>query len=611
MKLSFKTILPILLIFTLLILFAGCFITPSDEQPGYTPGTITGIIAAPCCSTSADPVPDPCCIAPEYWCCYCENTWSLQDGVEVILTYGEDEIATVFTNEDGEYNFTNVPPGKNYVITALCPDYDDDRPLVKDVALEVVEGETYDAKITDCVSTSLGLVVDFLVSYTELGPEEIVLDEVIASIPNFIGFTKFKKLVEEVCRAEGECVNLNTDEDVQDALCKAAEEVGRIVLPDLDLGCEPGYTPGPPPTDPCDGNVAPVITLVEYDDGSGFIAVEPNDEIHVIVGQSYTIKVTATDDGTKDPLTYSGTVDGVPFGPNSSNQIIVTPVEINLNGYSVSLSVYDGCDPTPWGPVKVIVDCPTLDPALVVVVDDVDPCSGDPATITSVTATWGGTDHEFNPSYAGITGLSWEVRAADVGKIDFDETTGEVTLTSGVIGTDYHVDFTYTDLCGEEATGTATVNFKDCCPDAILDLLEFRVKLPSNGSDFEDWTDMFGYLTNPDFDENTFSYDIITATSGAPKFGFRATGCDTLSLEYNWYRGESCTGDWLTGEAEAHPDPSADPPSWRPIESAGIYPELDSENSLCNHGGNILKIKVTTISGDENIYTIVINRIVS
>ena len=41
MKLSFKTILPILLIFTLLILLTGCFITPSDEQPGYTPGTIT------------------------------------------------------------------------------------------------------------------------------------------------------------------------------------------------------------------------------------------------------------------------------------------------------------------------------------------------------------------------------------------------------------------------------------------------------------------------------------------------------------------------------------------------------------------------------------------
>ena len=128
MKLSFKNILSILLIFTLLILLAGCGTTPSDEQPGYTPGTITGIIAAPCCSTSAGAVSEPQGVSPEYWCYDCENTWSLKDNIKVILTYGEDEIATTTTNEDGEYIFTNVPPGKNYVITAFCPDYNDDRP---------------------------------------------------------------------------------------------------------------------------------------------------------------------------------------------------------------------------------------------------------------------------------------------------------------------------------------------------------------------------------------------------------------------------------------------------------------------------------------------------
>jgi LruC domain-containing protein/uncharacterized repeat protein (TIGR02543 family) len=360
MKLSFKTILPILLIFTLLILLTGCgAITPS---PGYTPGTITGIIAAPCCSTSADPVTDPCCIPPEYWCNYCDKEWKLQNNVEVILTYGEDEIATVFTNEDGEYTFTDVEPGKNYVITALCPDYDDDRPLVKDVALEVVEGETFDTKITDCVSTSLGLVVDFLVTYTELGPEEIVLDGVIASQPEFLGFSMFKALVKKVCLVLENCGNLTTDEDVQDALCKAAEEIGRKVLPDLDLGCTPEYapgggpgpTPGPTPINPCDVNAAPVISKVEYDDGTGFKEVHDGDTINVIVGQSYTIRVTATDDGIKNPLTYSGTVDGVSFGPNSSNQITVNPSI--ADEYSVSLSVYDGCAFTPWGSVTVVVD---------------------------------------------------------------------------------------------------------------------------------------------------------------------------------------------------------------------------------------------------------------
>ena len=224
MKLSFKTVLPIILISALLILLNGCMgTTPS---PGYTPGTITGIIAAPCCSTSTDAVSDSSCVYPEYWCCYCENDWSLQENIKVVLTYGEDEVATTTTNEDGEYTFTNVPPGKNYVVTAYCPDYDDDRPLVKDVALQVVEGKTFDAKITDCVSTALGLVVDYLVENTTvLGPEEIVLDGVIAGMPNFYGFPEFKKLVERICEISAECVNLFEDDKDPDYLCRAAQEI--------------------------------------------------------------------------------------------------------------------------------------------------------------------------------------------------------------------------------------------------------------------------------------------------------------------------------------------------------------------------------------------------
>jgi PKD repeat protein len=173
------------------------------------------------------------------------------------------------------------------------------------------------------------------------------------------------------------------------------------------------------------------------------------------------------------------------------------------------------------------------------------------------------------------------------------------------VGT-YDVTLTVTDNCSS-TTDTMTVTITES--NIVLDLFEFKVKLPSDGADFEIWTDMFDYGTNPAFDSNTFEYDIITGVSGSPKFGFKATGCDTLILEYNWYRGESCTGDWLTGEDDVSPDPLADPLSWRPIVSAGIYPELNSENSLCNHGGNILKIKVATAS-DFEIYTIVINRVV-
>jgi len=346
MKLSFKTILPIILISALLILLNGCMGTVPDEEPGYTPGTITGIIAAPCCSTSAEPVSETCCIAPEYWCFYCQNTWNLQDAIEVVLTYGEDEVATVFTNEDGEFTFTNVDPGKNYVITAYCLDFGDNRPLVKDVALELIEGSSFDTKITDLVSTSLGLVVDFLVLYTDWGPEDISLDEVLADRPNFPNFPKFKKLVYEVRRVVENCeVNLLTDDEVQYALCLAAEEISK-----LTIGCGPGYTPPPPPPNPCAGNTAPSISSVLLDG----TAVSIGETVHVVVGTPYVITVNASDDGVKDPLTYSATIDGITVGTVTSNVVTVTPLVVGT--FEVYVKVNDGCTTTTWGPVTVVVD---------------------------------------------------------------------------------------------------------------------------------------------------------------------------------------------------------------------------------------------------------------
>ena len=228
-----------------------------DESPGLTTGNITGIIAAPCCSTS-DPVEETCCIAPDWWCNYCKEPWFLQDNIEVILTYGEEEIYTTNTDEKGKYTFINVPNGKNYVITAIC--LGDNEPLVKDVAIEVLAGEVFDAKITDCVSFSLGLVVDFLVDFTILTPEDINLLKILDDRPNFPYFPKFKKLVNEVCKVLEYCESVVTNEKVQDALCKAAEEISG-----LNIGCGAGYTPPPgytpTPTDPCAGNTGPSISI--------------------------------------------------------------------------------------------------------------------------------------------------------------------------------------------------------------------------------------------------------------------------------------------------------------------------------------------------------------
>jgi len=456
MKLSFKTILPIILISALLILLAGCFGVPTDESPGYTPGTITGIIAAPCCSTSAEPVSETCCVSPEYWCFYCQKTWSLQEGIEVVLTYGEDEVATVFTNKNGEFTFTNVDPGKNYVVTAYCSDYNDNRPLVKDVALEVAS--TFDTGITDLVSTSLGLVVDFLVLYTDWGPEDISLDAVLADRPNFPNFPKFKKLVYEVRRVVENCeVNLLTDDAVQDALCRAAEEISK-----LEIGCGPGYTPplpGPTPG-PCDGNAAPAVDGVKLNGD----LVSPESTLNLVVGTSYEFCLYATDPDNKLPqdLTYTFivTIDGedpVVAQTGTNNCFGGTTSCIEIGTYIISVEVSDGCDTTPWGPVTVNV-CPE-EPYLKIEIDDSTPCSGTCAEIISI-EWWDGDCliETFVSPYGDYPDLSWDVGSG----LDFNPSDGTVCLAgtrNGVIA-DNEIKFTYIDHCGTEVTESVLVDFQ-------------------------------------------------------------------------------------------------------------------------------------------------------
>jgi len=391
MKTNYKFILPLILISALLILLAGCMVTPSDESPGVTgTGTIIGTIAAPCCTLSDELVTETPCVSSEYWCCYCQQKWFEQDGIEVVLTYGEDIVDTTTTNEDGEYTFTDVSPGSNYVVTAYCPDYNDNRPLVKDVALEVAS--TFDAKITDLVSTSLGLVVDFLVYYTEWGPEDISLDAVIADQSLFINFPKFKALIFEVRRVLENCeLNLLTDDDVQYATCRAAEEISG-----LDIGCGAGFTESGGEgegEDECEGNSAPSIDTVLLDG----TAVSIGETVHVVVGTSYVITVDASDDGIKDFLVYYASVEGIKTAATTSNQVTVTP---NTPGtFEVYAFAHDGCAETQWGPVYIEVYCCALDPELDIDIDiqarrALSPlCLNDCATINSVTVNYtDGTD---------------------------------------------------------------------------------------------------------------------------------------------------------------------------------------------------------------------------
>ena len=228
MKLSTKIILPIILISALLILLNGCQVaTVPDDSPGYTPGTttISGIIAAPCCSTSSLTAVNGD-IAPSDWCLQCEVNWFLQKNIEVILTYEGEKVGSTTTNTEGEYTFANLSAGDNYVITAICPD-DGGKPLVKDVVKEVVDGENYDAGITDCESTALGVLVDALVNLG-ISSEYIILEDIQ-------GAAKFESFVKALCEVLESCGDVTVDDDLLD--------LGNSVLMEI-LGENPGWTGG-------------------------------------------------------------------------------------------------------------------------------------------------------------------------------------------------------------------------------------------------------------------------------------------------------------------------------------------------------------------------------
>jgi len=436
-----RIILPILIISALLILLAGCVTTPSDESPGVTgTGTIIGTIASPCCSLSDEMVTETPCVPSEYWCCYCEAKWFEQDGIEVVLTYGENEVATTTTNADGEYTFTDVPPGSNYVVTAYCPDYKDNRPLVKDVALEVES--TFDTKITDLASTSLGLVVDFLVYYTEWGPEDISLDAVIADQPTYPNFSKFRTLIYEVRRVLENCeLNLLTDDDVQYATCRAAEEISG-----LDIGC-----------------------------GAGFTETGGGDTYYKLNLLSDPIGGAATLEGAGTYL--AGTTHAVSTTPNPCYKFINwtgDAGEVDTTSFSVTMS----SNMTLTAHFK----CPVVSPDLVIditgpiagdVIDsskgrsdsDLSICSGDCARINSVTV-----NSECQDAFPKVFTPPYNPKVLD---FDFDKDNISFSYSNGdgevcYIGTGNlpylaTIVVTYTDPCGYKvATGTVTVEFKDC-----------------------------------------------------------------------------------------------------------------------------------------------------
>ena len=542
MKLSTKIILPIILISALLILLAGCFGIP-DSSPGYTPGSITGRIMVP--SNCIDCLTDGPCIkgVPNHW-------EPVEDAIVTVIPHA------TLTDEDGYYTLTNVEPGVYYVITATYKNL-----VLKDVVEPdgVEAGKTYDAGTADCESTALALVVEY---FWDMGLDA---DEIEDALADYILTDKFAELVDTVCCIIEDCDNITN----------------YCCLVECD---DPGYTPELESITVNTGSmnlclddsqsIPPVSVIAHYTEG------EPSK----IVTSSATITYTSNDPSI---ASLSGTT--------------VTGNALGTTTITVSATyTEDEVTESATGTIPVnVIDCSTCTPeldSLTVVLGDTTPmilCNGTTTTITSehiatITAhyTCEVPEEELilsecsyvseNPVIASVVGLDVTGNSVGDTNIVVSYTDGDKTVT---------------------ATQKVPVEVEDCTPTCVSADLEFFSLKIKEGSI---WNEYLSGFVSDDYEYS------VTTTNFAEHFKFTIDAeCEgEASLYYNWYRGISCTDDWLTGEA-GYSDP---PLNWIPITSGGTYPTAQKDRPVCNKGGNVLFIKVTNVGSPDKIYKVEVDR---
>jgi len=475
MKISIKTILPIILISALLILLNGCFGVP-DDSPGFNPGSITGRIRVPTDCTVcliSDCIPKSNNDVPDHWI-------PVEDAIVTVIPHA------TLTDEDGYYTLGNIEPGVYYVITATFGNL-----VLKDIVEPpgVKAGETYDAGTANCESTALGLIVEALLD-RGLDSEDIELAlEIIKVNP------KFDDLVDIICCIIEDCGNVT--------LICGVDELVQDIIDD-----EPGYTCPPlyqnqslaiaiNNTNPCSDVCATISSItVSYTDGGTY------PDFMIIITPSYNDKG------------LSWVVDsGISFNP-ANGKVCLNGGQLDTD-YNIVFTYTDPCGDSISEIVTVSFklcaeeECPPLSSDLAIAIDNTNPCSTDCATINSITVSYtdGTADEVITPSYSG-KGLSW---VTDSG-ISFNPANGEVCLTTGVVGTNYDVDFTYTDECGMTATGTARVNFDNCdpCYDNDPPVLTVPASLTINAGDT-----YIGTASATD-DGIRFGTDLVFSASIAP-----------------------------------------------------------------------------------------------
>ena len=451
MKLSFRTILPIILISALLILLNGCIPTTTPTPGATTGGTITGIFETP----------EACCIAnrdhTEGWVPLVNATVSVIDS--------KDVTHTTKTDSDGKYWLTDVAPGIYYVITACC-ECEDGEGVYKDVVEEELkEGDTYDAGIADCESSALGLMVDYLLS------GDVFVGEDCNDYCNCFDEESqiYALLVTTGVKLRVAAVNLqNPITEPLEKIRANADFQGFVVeLCDFLEACcvEPGVTLVPPPGPPPTG---------QY---NLYLIADPWEGAKTLTGAGVknSGEVVGVNTEANPCYEFTGWTVDVGSSANVSGDLGTPPLSVIMNE-NMTLTAWFECPPCDEllvidisGPLAETINSHGLTKSEP---PDVTICVPECATINSVTVNSGCEEGEvfpmvlippYDPSVLNI------VDHYDTGEIDIDYSTGEICFNGNieVLPKTFTIDVTYTNPCGDPvATGTVEVEFKDCsCPD--------------------------------------------------------------------------------------------------------------------------------------------------
>ena len=139
--------------------------------------------------------------------------WVPLPGATVTLTDSAGQTHTVITDENGNYSFSQVAPGSNYIITATG-EVEGNTIVLKDIVPQLKAGEKYDAGTADAESTALALVVEDILD-KDIEPDLNVIQQ----------STSYNTLVNEVLSVLEQNNNVTTDPEIKNTIYNSLDEL--------------------------------------------------------------------------------------------------------------------------------------------------------------------------------------------------------------------------------------------------------------------------------------------------------------------------------------------------------------------------------------------------